>query len=187
MAEKPYNILLITSDQHRGDSLSILEHPVAHTPHLDKLAQQGVLFRRAYSECPVCIPARMSVMSGFRPGTTEDSIGYNYYKECSPLLRTETLPSLLGEAGYQTQAVGKMHFFPQRKRYGFDNMIIDEEGRQLPGLFKDDYEMWLQEAGFPGEYHSHGVTNNETSARIWHLPEHAHPTNWTARETWRPS
>ena len=185
MSQKPYNILLITSDHHRGDSLGLLDHPVAFTPHLDKLAQQGVLFRRAYSECPVCIPARMSIMTGLRPGTTEDSIGYNYYKECSPFLRSQTLPGLLGEAGYQTQAVGKMHFFPQRKRHGFDNMIIEEEGRLLPGLFKDDYEMWLQDNGFVGEDHSHGVTNNENSCRIWHLPERAHPTNWTARETCR--
>jgi arylsulfatase A-like enzyme len=64
-------------------------------------------------------------------------------------------------------------------------MIIDEEGRVLPGLFKDDFEMWLQDNGFVGENHSHGVTNNESNCRIWHLPERAHPTNWTARETCR--
>jgi len=185
MAQKPYNILLVSSDHHRGDSLGLLGHPMAHTPHLDKLAQQGVLFRRAYSECPVCIPARMTIMTGLRPGSTEDSIGYNYYKECSPLLKEQTLPRILGREGYQTQAIGKMHFFPQRRRYGFDNMIIEEEGRQLPGLVKDDYEMWLQDNGFAGEFHSHGVTNNESNCRIWHLPERAHPTNWTAREACR--
>lgn len=185
MAKPKYNILLISSDQHRGDSLSILDHPVALTPHLDKLSQQGVLFRRAYSECPVCIPARMTIMSGLRPGTGDNSMGYNYYKECSPLLPAQTLPGILGRSGYQTQAVGKMHFFPQRKRYGFDHMIIEEEGRILPGLYRDDYELWLQNQGFTGENHSHGVTNNETSCRIWHLPERAHPTNWTAREACR--
>ncbi|HUV07770.1 MAG TPA: sulfatase-like hydrolase/transferase, partial [Spirochaetia bacterium] len=185
MPQGRYNILLITSDHHRGDSLSILDHPVAFTPHLDKLAQQGIIFRRAYSECPVCIPARMSMMTGLRPGTGEGSMGYNYYRECSPLLPAQTLPELLSEAGYQTQAIGKMHFFPQRKRYGFHNMILDEEGRRLPGLFRDDYETWLLDNGFAGENHSHGVGNGATSSRIWHLPEKAHPTNWTARETCR--
>ncbi len=182
MPDKPYNILLITSDHHRGDCLSILDHPMAHTPHLDKLAQQGVLFRRAYAEC---LPARMSVMSGRRPGTDEGSMGYNYYRECSPLLPAQTLPGVLSEEGYQCQAVGKMHFFPQRKRYGFHDMILDEEGRRLPGLVRDDYEQWLQDNGFGGEDHSHGVANGEMSARAWHLPERAHPTSWTAREACR--
>ncbi len=182
MSNQPYNILFITSDHHRGDALSCMDHPVAWTPHLDKLAQQGILFSRAYSECPVCIPARMSIMTGRRPGTGSDTIGCNYYKECSPIVPELTLPGVLGEAGYQTQAVGKMHFYPQRHRYGFDNMIIEEEGRILPGLSKDDYEFWLQEQGFTGLYHAHGVGNNEVITRQWHLPEYAHPTSWTARE-----
>jgi len=185
MADTPYNVLLISSDHHRGDAFGILGHPVVQTPHLDKLAQQGILFRRAYSECPVCIPARMSIMTGLRPGIGEGSIGCNYYKECDPIRSEQTLPLLFRDAGYQTQAIGKMHFFPQRKRYGFDNMILDEEGRILPGLHRDDYEQWLHDQGFAGQYHSHGLTNNETSARPWHLPEQAHPTNWTARETCR--
>lgn len=185
MPNQPYNILFITSDHHRGDALSCLDHPIARTPHLDKLAQQGVLFRRAYSECPVCIPARMSIMTGRRPGTGEQTIGYNYYEECSPILPEVTLPKVLGDAGYQTQAVGKMHFFPQRRRYGFDNMLIEEEGRILPGLSKDDYEFWLQEQGYVGSYHTHGVGNNEVTSRNWHLPEYAHPTSWTAREACR--
>lgn len=185
MADQGYNVLLISSDHHRGDSLSILDHPVAFTPHLDKLAQQGILFRRTYSECPVCIPARITIMTGRRPGSDDASTGYNYYEECSRILHEQTLPRLFARAGYQTQAVGKMHFFPQRCRYGFDSTIIEEEGRLLPGLHRDDYEQWLQDQGLAGENHSHGVTNNELTARPWHLPEAAHPTNWTARESCR--
>jgi hypothetical protein len=59
----------------RPAPLGVLDHPVVLSSHLDKLAQQGILFRRAYSECPVCIPAGMSIMTGLRPATTEDSIG----------------------------------------------------------------------------------------------------------------
>lgn len=184
-AEGPYNVLLISSDHHRGDALGILDHPLARTPHLDKLAQQGILFRRAYSECPVCIPARMTVMTGRRPGRDPASTGFDYYQERSRMPAVETLPAAFARAGYQTQAVGKMHFFPQRRRYGFHDMVIEEEGRVLPGLYLDDYEMWLQGEGFAGEYHAHGVTNNEAGARVWHLPERAHPTNWTARECCR--
>jgi arylsulfatase len=185
MGDGVYNVLLISSDHHRGDALGILGHPVAFTPHLDKLAQQGILFRRVYSECPVCIPARITIMTGRRPGTDDASSSYNYYKECSPIRHEQTLPRLFARAGYHTQGIGKMHFFPQRCRYGFDSTIIEEEGRLLPGLYRDDYEQWLQDQGFAGQYHSHGVTNNELTARPWHLPEAAHPTNWTARESCR--
>ncbi|MBN2552639.1 MAG: sulfatase-like hydrolase/transferase [Spirochaetales bacterium] len=185
MPKTGYNVLLISSDHHRGDALGILGHPLAFTPHLDKLAQQGILFRRVYSECPVCIPARMTIMTGRRPGTDEGSTGYNYYEECSPILQKQTLPGLFGRSGYQTQGIGKMHFFPQRCRYGFDATTIEEEGRVLPGLHRDDYEQWLQDRGLAAQYHSHGVTNNELTARPWHLSEDAHPTSWTARETCR--
>src|SRR4051794_8913920 len=58
------DILLIMPDQMRGDCLSILGHPVVRTPNLDALARQGALFRRAYSTCPSCIPARHSLLTG---------------------------------------------------------------------------------------------------------------------------
>ena len=90
----------------------MLGHPAAFTRHLDKLAQQGILFRRAYSECPVCIPARMVIMSGRRPGSDSASMGYNYYEECSPLRPQQTLPRILGQAGYQTKAVGLQDVLP---------------------------------------------------------------------------
>jgi hypothetical protein len=46
------DILFLMPDQMRGDCLSLLGHPVVRTPNLDKLAQEGALFRRAYSTCP---------------------------------------------------------------------------------------------------------------------------------------
>src|SRR6476661_383714 len=54
------DVLLIMPDQMRGDCLSALNHPVVRTPTLDKLASDGALFRRAYTTCPSCIPARFS-------------------------------------------------------------------------------------------------------------------------------
>jgi hypothetical protein len=49
------DILLIMPDQMRGDCLSILDHPTVRTPHLDELARQGALFRRAYTTVPSCM------------------------------------------------------------------------------------------------------------------------------------
>jgi arylsulfatase A-like enzyme len=56
------NLLLIATNQQRGDCLGVdrSAHPVL-TPHLDQLAAEGIRFTRAYSDCPVCVPARTSI------------------------------------------------------------------------------------------------------------------------------
>ena len=63
MPEQP-NILLIITDQWRGDCLSIAGHPVVHTPYLDTLALRGARFSQAYSACPTCIAARAALFTG---------------------------------------------------------------------------------------------------------------------------
>jgi arylsulfatase A-like enzyme len=58
------NVLFITSDQHRADCLGIAGHPCIQTPNLDRLAVEGTVFDAAYSDCPVCIPARTTLITG---------------------------------------------------------------------------------------------------------------------------
>src|SRR3546814_9011758 len=58
------DVLLITLDQFRGDSLSAVGHPCVRTPNLDALAADGVLFRNHYSTCAPCSPARASLLTG---------------------------------------------------------------------------------------------------------------------------
>ena len=74
MAERP-NILLITTDQQRGDSLGLEGHPVLSTPNLDQLGREGTYFRRGYSEAPSCVPARRTLMSGMAPAA-HGMVGY---------------------------------------------------------------------------------------------------------------
>ena len=58
------NVLLITADQWRGDTLGALAHPCVRTPHLDSLAADGVLFARHYSQASPCAPGRASLYTG---------------------------------------------------------------------------------------------------------------------------
>ena len=67
MASDRPNIVLILTDQQRGDALGIEGHPVLQTPNLDWLAATGARFTRAYAECPSCVPARRTMMSGTAP------------------------------------------------------------------------------------------------------------------------
>ena len=65
MADRP-NILLITSDQHRSECLGCAGHPAIQTPHLDQLAFEGVRFTNAYTDCPICIPGRTTLVTGIQ-------------------------------------------------------------------------------------------------------------------------
>ena len=64
MTEQIRKILYISVDQWRGECLSAIGHPVVRTPHLDALAAEGVLFKRHYSVCAPCGPARTSLHTG---------------------------------------------------------------------------------------------------------------------------
>jgi len=168
------NILLIMTDQQRGDCLGIDGHPVLLTPTLDRIAGQGVRFTRAYTTCPSCIAARRSLLSGQFPAT-HGMVGYRDGVEWDA---PPTLPQVLKEHGYQTWLVGRnMHQYPPRKRYGYEHMVIN--GRE-----EGDYEEWLGrvEPEGSGGYYGTGVMHNDWTARPWHMPEAFHQTNWTVNE-----
>ena len=68
--EKKPNILLFVADQMRCDSLGHMGNPASVTPNLDGLLQEGVSFRNAYCQNPVCVPSRCSFLTGLYPHTT---------------------------------------------------------------------------------------------------------------------
>lgn len=169
------NILFISVDQWPGSLMGVAGHPTVETPTLDRLAAVGTRFTRAYSECPICIPARRSMMTGTSPRKHGD----REFQTALPMPADfPTLARTFGDAGYQTYAIGKLHVYPQRDRIGFDDALIAEEGRSHLGAV-DDYEIFLADQGHPGEQFLHGMSNNEYGWRTWHLPEELHVTNWT--------
>lgn len=179
MHEKP-NILFIMMDQWPAKVMRAAGHPVILTPTLDQLARLGTRFPRAYSECPICIPARRTVMTGTAPRTHGD-------REFQPALAMPALPTVaqcFRDAGYQAFGVGKMHVHPQRDRIGFDDIWLAEEGRPQLGA-TDDYDMYLADQGHAGEQFLHGMNNNDYLFRPWHLQERMHVTNWITRESAR--
>lgn len=168
------NILLIMTDQQRGDCLSIDGHGVLMTPNMDHIAARGTRFVHAYTTCPSCVPARRSLMSGQHPDRT-GMVGYHdgvEWEQPPPLL-----PQVLRDAGYQTAIVGRaMHLSPPRKCYGFEEMITS--GRQgTPNAYHD---MLRANGVDPAEgAYGTGVMHNDWTARPWHLDERFHPTYWT--------
>ena len=99
------NILLITTDQQRTDTLSCYGSTFTHTPHLDALAAEGVCCERAYTTNPVCTPARISLFTGLQVSCHGAwNVGLNAPEE------TRTVANRLADEGYRTHNIGKMHF-----------------------------------------------------------------------------
>ncbi|SEE25770.1 arylsulfatase [Ruania alba] len=184
------NIVVVCTDQWRGDALSVAGHPIVKTPTLDRFANRGVRFTNAYSATPTCVPARMALMSGL----SQHAHGRLGYQDGIPFDADPTLPSALRDAGYQTQAIGKMHYSPERVRIGFDDVTLHDgylhaaRGKERGVEWYDDYLVWLRDqAGEPAvsDYFDDGVNCNSVTARPWDRPERLHPTNWAVTESIR--
>ena len=103
MSRKP-NILWICTDQQRMDTLGCCGNAFTHTPNIDALAADGVLLRGAYSQSPVCAPARASFLSGRYPRTCGVRQNGQNIPETEYLL-----PRLFADNGYVCGLAGKLH------------------------------------------------------------------------------
>jgi arylsulfatase len=165
------NILLITTDQQRSDTVGPEAPPFLMTPHVDLLTREGVRFSRAYAESPLCVPSRVSIMTGrsvFSHGMLTNGV------TSEVIQRQSSLPSRLAAVGYQTVAIGKMHFGPQRARHGFDEMIVP-----------DDYYFEMQRSGNPVQPMRHGLGQNELYPGLATVPEPLTLTAWIADQAAR--
>ena len=174
------DILLIMPDQMRGDCLSIFWHAAVKTPQLDKLAEQGVLFRRAYSTVPSCIPARYAMLTGLAPQTS-GVVGFQ-----SRPIKCPTMLGVLAAAGYTTVLVGRsMHQTPESEPYGYQQRISGST--YLPD---DQYGEFLKKAA-PDVGNilklaaATGVTYNGWEANPWPLADNLHPTAWVVEQSRR--
>src|SRR3954466_4907090 len=102
------NILFITTDQQRFDSLGCTGGQSARTPVVDRLAADGINYQRAYNQNTVCMPARSTMLTGQYPrthGVVANGIAL-------PVDAPSVAASLSEQAGYRTALVGKAHFEP---------------------------------------------------------------------------
>lgn len=110
------NVLLITSEDH-GPHLSCYGDPNVRTPHLDRLAGQGIRFTNAYVTYSVCSPSRASLLTGLY-AHQNGQMGLATHKFA--MFRSwPNIASLLRKAGYRTGIIGKLHVNPA-KAFPFD-------------------------------------------------------------------
>jgi len=172
-ADEAPNIILLYVDQMRADAMRCAGNSAIETPNLDRLAAEGVRFSHCISTTPVCVAARYSLLTGRREGETKRFA--NNRPEIEPV--HDTIPALLGYAGYHTHSIGKMHFFPPRRHYGLHSREVMQELPRWPQ--DDDYLMWLREQGYGHKREIHGIRNllyvqPQTSP----LPQEVHGSWW---------
>ena len=177
------NILLITTDQQRFDTVCAAGYPHMITPNLDRLAAEGCLFTNAYSPNPVCMPARHNIITGL--GCRHHTFDDNYFDDSHTLpYELPTFAQCLSDAGYDTKAIGKMHFQPCRRHNGFCSMELMEE---IPRYREEDaYAMYLKEQGYGQLQSLHGVRHMLYMQPQQSLVDEAHHGSaWVADRTIR--
>lgn len=118
------NIVLIMTDQHQAEALSIAGNLDLKTPNLDKLAKTGIRFKNAYVTFPLCVPSRSSMFTGKMP----HNLGVNSNKEGDNTMaitdKQKSLGNKLSEAGYDCAYGGKWHAHEAEipKGHGFNKI-----------------------------------------------------------------
>ena len=174
MAQNKPHIILIMSDQHRGDALGCIGNASVITPHMDALAAEGTLFTNGYSSTPSSTPARSGLLTGLSPWH-HGMLGYG---RVGSRYRYE-MPRMLSGLGYYTFGIGKMHWFPQKSLHGFHGTLVDESGRVESEDFISDYRLWFQTQAPGVNPDSTHIGWNDHGAAAYVLPERLHPTAWT--------
>ena len=135
---RPANLVVILSDQHNPRIMGCAGHPLVKTPNLDRLAARGTRFTSAYTNCPICVPARASFATGryvHRIRFWDNAIAYD-----------GSVPSWghrLMAQGHRVTSIGKLHYTrSEPQRNGFDDEILpmhiaDGLG-DLMGLIRDE-------------------------------------------------
>ena len=115
------NILLVMADQLGAPFLPVYGHPVVRAPAVERLASEGVVFTSAYSNSPLCAPARFTMMTGQR----NSRIGA--YDNASELpAAVPTFAHHLRILGYRTALSGKMHFVGPDQLHGFERRLTTD-------------------------------------------------------------
>ena len=115
------NVLLVVCDQMTPLLTGAYGHPVVQTPHLGRLAAEGVRYDAAYTPCPLCAPVRACLATGTHVSTNKA------WDNAAPVAaELPTFAHHLGIAGYHTATSGKWHFIGPDQLHGFAQRLTTD-------------------------------------------------------------
>ncbi len=154
MPDRP-NVLLVMSDQQRADTLGFRGQTPCRTPHMDRLAREGISFDRAMTPCPLCLPSRAALFTGLYPHEND------MLDNTTSALTECQLLDVFREGGYQVNYAGKWHL-------GRDNIgqFTDRDN----GDSTAEYSAWCAENGLVD-----GWTFNDPRVRTHREPSMSTP------------
>ncbi|HEV2009343.1 MAG TPA: sulfatase-like hydrolase/transferase, partial [Burkholderiales bacterium] len=135
---KASNLIVILSDEHNKRVTGCYGHPIIKTPNLDQLAARGTRFTSAYTNCPICVPARASFATGqyvHKIRYWDNAIAYDG--------KVPSWGHRLMEKGHRVTSIGKLHYIDSdAHRNGFDEEILPlhivNRVGDLLGLIRDE-------------------------------------------------
>lgn len=176
---------MIMADQHRWDCMGAYGNKIIRTPHMDRLAREGVTFDCAYSSTPSCTPARSALMTGRSPW----GHGMLGYSSIATNPYSTEKATALSQAGYYTTSVGKNHYYPITNPHGYQHLVSDEHcsywfhnrqpGKEQSSEPRCDYESWFWSQMPDKDPHATGLGWNDRTGKPFVLPEEMHATHWT--------
>lgn len=141
------NIIYILGDDHRKDFMNNAGHPIVETPNLDKLAEEGILFKNAFCTSPTCTPSRTCHYLG--QWERKHGVNFNSDSSVAPAAWENSFPMELKKHGYYTGWVGKNH-------------VPAGEGGYKSGYFEEKFDYWYGNHG-----HSHFYPKEHEGGEIY--------------------
>ncbi|MCY3972432.1 MAG: sulfatase-like hydrolase/transferase [Acidobacteria bacterium] len=171
-SERP-NILFILTDNQPAEALGAYGNREFETPHLDRLAREGMLFTRAFSTNGLCTPSRASILTGLMPSqhgmhAALRNVLPGYPRDWVAVREFRTLPATLAHRGYRTAMIGKWHLGRYRRpALGYQHWVTFSEGHTT-----DFYNASIIENGEEYEIHDRHLVEFFTDKAIEYLVTH---------------
>ncbi|MBP7494177.1 MAG: sulfatase-like hydrolase/transferase [Spirochaetales bacterium] len=170
------NILWYCTDQQRFDTIQKLGNPYIHTPNLDRLCEEGIAFKNAYCQSPICTPSRASFLTGRYPASTHVHRNGNEFFPPWETLVTK----LMADAGYDCGLVGKLHLSrsqirearPKNDGYRYFKWSHHPNPDYPEG---HDYADWLEKEKGVNPYGLYGKLHSSIGPGV---PAELHQTTW---------
>ena len=146
------NVLVVLTDDQRWDAMGCAGHPFLKTPNIDRLAAEGVRFKKAFCTTSLCSPSRASILSGLYAHTHKVRDNFTEFPESLP-----SFPKRLQQFGYETAYLGKWHMGEDndQRRPGFDYFVSHKAQGKYYGT---EFNINGRREVKPG-YYTHVVTD----------------------------